>query len=604
MNAIDQQLATALHRFLCDEQAAGADDLHEIWSLPIATRLDEGDALQVDGQRGWSADGKQLTLIVRRNDSRFRNGDELHLGSGLHPASAPLVIYGDYHPAAAELTVTLPPYGADRAAIDEQLRQPGPWILDRAAVDTTAILLRALGKIYSDTHEPRAAAARDLLAGRFDLRRDSTQQTSAATALERLAARGTVLNAAQRDAFAAAWANRPCHLVQGPPGTGKTWLLAKLVAALAWRGESILVSAATHAAVDNAMQAIADLSTQMGAPLRLVRVRSRQAGIGGAGSIQTVSSVRQLPQARRGLVVGATVLSTLALADQPPFSRVVFDEAAQIPLSHALAPLLAAGSWTLFGDDQQLGPVTVADHRDNPAATSLFAHLRALVPPTLLTETHRLNDEICRFPSNAFYDGRLQPTPCAASRRLSLAVPIESDPEGLFAAQPAALLLRVDHEGCQSFAPAEARAASSLAATLLTLGQLPATQLAIISPFRRQNREIATRLRGLLPLGAELPTIDTVERVQGQERDVVIVSLTCSDPDALRRDSGFFFSAPRLNVSLTRARRKLIVIASRHLLTAFPATVLGLQQIERFHRLFQALPQRDGKRFFTDVNCH
>ena len=85
--------------------------------------------------------------------------------------------------------------------------------------------------------------------------------------------------------------------------------------------------------------------------------------------------------------------------------------------------------------------------------------------------------------------------------------------------------------------------------------------------------------------------IDTVERIQGQERELVVVSLVASDPDHLAGEAAaFFYSGNRLNVTITRARTKLIVVASPLAFTAFPKTSAGLADVERFRRLRRELP--------------
>lgn len=123
-------------------------------------------------------------------------------------------------------------------------------------------------------------------------------------------------------------------------------------------------------------------------------------------------------------------------------------------------------------------------------------------------------------------------------------------------------------------------------------------QTAVVSPYRAQLRLIRTLLRRGLDTArwrGPLPVIDTVERIQGQERDLVIVSLAGSDPEYLAGDAAaFFYAAPRLNVTLTRARTKLIVVGSPRAFEAFPRTLEGLADVERFRRLRRDLPVIDA----------
>jgi superfamily I DNA and/or RNA helicase len=82
-----------------------------------------------------------------------------------------------------------------------------------------------------------------------------------------------------------------------------------------------------------------------------------------------------------------------------------------------------------------------------------------------------------------------------------------------------------------------------------------------------------------------------VECIQGQERELVVVSLVASDPDHLAGDAAaFFYSGNRLNVTITRARTKLIIVASPLVFTAFPKTLAGLADVERFRLLRRELP--------------
>ena len=272
---------------------------------------------------------------------------------------------------------------------------------------------------------------------------------------------------------------------------------------------------------------------------------------------------------------------------------MVFDEAAQIPLPHALCALLSAPRWLLVGDDRQLGPVIVSD-QDDEAGRSIFAHLREAIPPTVLERTYRLNAALCAFPSQAFYDGRLTPAPPVAQRRFAPAGRSEGFLRRVIDEPDGPLLVTIAHEACRTWCGPERDAAVEIATELLARRGVRADELAIVSPFRQQNQQIARSLARALGPGAALPLVDTVERIQGQEREVVIVSLTCSDPDALRRDTRFFFSPNRLNVALTRARSRLVVLGSPHLLDTIPHDHAGLERVDLFWRLFERLPRLDA----------
>jgi DNA replication ATP-dependent helicase Dna2 len=109
---------------------------------------------------------------------------------------------------------------------------------------------------------------------------------------------------------------------------------------------------------------------------------------------------------------------------------------------------------------------------------------------------------------------------------------------------------------------------------LLTLleGGLPPWEVGVVVPYRAQGREIRALLRAALP-DAETRqhiVVDTVERMQGQEREAVVVSLTTSNPTFAAHLAEFFFQPERFNVAVTRPRSKLVVVGSRHVLNAQP----------------------------------
>ena len=274
------------------------------------------------------------------------------------------------------------------------------------------------------------------------------------------------------------------------------------------------------------------------------------------------------------------------------FDAVVVDEAAQVPLSFASCALLAAPRHILVGDHRQLGPIVQGQHADSLGARSLFEHLAAAYPPMLLQTTYRMNAGLNEFPSRVFYDGRLSPDAHVAVARFRH-VPGGAYDELFDPARPAVIAL-VAHEGFRTRCPAEAQVVAGIVLDRILRQRGAPDDIAVVSPFRAQLRLIRTLVRrglGAAGYAGSLPVIDTVERIQGQERDLVIVSLVTSDPDHLAGEAGaFFFSGSRLNVTITRARTKLILVASPLAFAAFPKTLSGLADVERFRRLRRELP--------------
>ncbi len=223
----------------------------------------------------------------------------------------------------------------------------------------------------------------------------------------------------------------------------------------------------------------------------------------------------------------------------------------------------------------------------------------------LLDRTYRMNAELCAFPSRTWYAGALQSDPGNAGSRLKLDFsagsthPFEAeahtgdlihrilDPE-----KPVVLVLG-DHRGQHQQSHMEVEIMTRLAHRLMTGYGVSPDRLALISPHRAQNNAMTCRLVELLgDKGNSLPVIDTVERLQGAERDVVLFSITTSDPDHVT--SEFLNNPNRFNVAITRARHKLIVVGSKTFFLAVPRNEEALTANTCFKQFLQYCLDRES----------
>jgi DNA replication ATP-dependent helicase Dna2 len=406
-----------------------------------------------------------------------------------------------------------------------------------------------------------------------------------ARALAALAATG--LDAAQQRAGAAAIATESLALVPGPPGTGKTRLLAAVVRILGRAGCRIALTAYTHRAVDHALHAIRNADPDL--PLFKVGNPGPHDDELRALGVALNARGNGIPQA--GALVAGTCFAIAKLAPTERFHLTVFDEAGQLPIAHAIAGMLLARRWLWFGDHAQLPPVIAAEHADREITESAFERLHRLYGSELLDTSYRMNDGVCDVVSRAFYGGRVHAAPAAAARRLPFraggALDAVLDPE-----RPV-VLARIDHAQPGPRSLEEAALVADLCDELVGRHGVAPTEIAVVAPFRAQVRQIRAALQRRGSFDASGLVVDTVERIQGQEREVVLVSLATGDPDALDRRAAFFFSTHRLNVALSRARTKAVLIASGGVFDALPRDVDDLRAASVWKRLRDELPQVD-----------
>ena len=383
------------------------------------------------------------------------------------------------------------------------------------------------------------------------------------------------LNDTQCEALANAYASDLAYLIQGPPGTGKTYVLAHLARLLVEDGYRVLVTALTHRAINNALDKIWALDSAL--PVCKIGQQGAARDLLPPNYLNFAES--DFTYAEHGYIVGATPFATRSqrLANVE-FDVVIFDEASQITLPLAIMGMLAGERYVFIGDDRQLPPV-VSSGATEIGRTSIFGYLNGRGYETILEITYRLNDRLNEWPSRTFYESRLKPAPEAASRRLDL----RGDPgKWGFALSPEqpAVFLDLGHRNASTRCRPEAEVVVELIQSLLHARVHP-TQIGVVAPFRAQGRAIRKLLRKVMPSEEVLKelVVDTVERMQGQEREVVIISMTTSNLAFVERLAHFYFQPERLNVSITRARTKLILVGSSRVLKAQPQDSAGQEWV-------------------------
>ena len=331
------------------------------------------------------------------------------------------------------------------------------------------------------------------------------------------------------------------HLIWGPPGTGKTKVIPEIVERVSG---SVLLGAFTNTAVDKMLIALLahDPSAKF---LRVGRSSDSPELVrhiaGDAAEFFTEDLARKygtVAAVKRALKETRIVAATAHRASALPFLRMrafemaIVDEAGQLTEPLTLGLILRARRFVLIGDDRQLPPVV----RTQGLAHSMFERLkRETGNVTLLDTQYRMHPQIMEVSNRLFYEGRLKSGVSERDRTPPDGMPVVFIP------------VESSRDGRSNLD--EARVVADLVRSFTRENGIRPETIGVVSPFRAQ---VVLLRQMLADTGV---TIDTVERFQGGEREVMILSLVRS------RGTGFVFDDRRLNVAITRARRKLVLVA-------------------------------------------
>lgn len=423
------------------------------------------------------------------------------------------------------------------------------------------------------------------------------------------------LNAAQQQAVDKIIAANELAIVHGPPGTGKTTTLVQAIKALVKKDKQrILVVAPSNTAVDLLSEKLADEGLnvlRVGNPARVserlmsLTLDSKMAAHSATKEIKRMkkqasdfknmahkykrSFGRAEREQRKALFdeaykimkeVGNTeqyiiddlttnaqvITATLVGANhytvrKLTYHTVVIDEAGQALEPACWIPILKAQKVILAGDHCQLPPtIKSAEAEKAGLGTTLLEKCVALHPETvvLLEEQYRMHEMIMGYSSRVFYNNRLKAHGSVAGHLLFPA----DEPLLFIDTAGAAYDEKVENKNISN--PEEAaflfRHLVLLAGRLgeqYTTGNFPS--VAIIAPYKQQVYELKEQMLHVAPLQqyAGSISVNTIDSFQGQERDIVYISMTRSNAGGV---IGFLSDIRRMNVAMTRARKKLVVI--------------------------------------------
>jgi ATP-dependent RNA/DNA helicase IGHMBP2 len=428
------------------------------------------------------------------------------------------------------------------------------------------------------------------------------------------------LNESQQQAVRFALSAEDVALIHGPPGTGKTTAVVELIRQAVRRGDKVLACAPSNVAVDNMLErllALGERAVRLGHPARVLPtlrehtldylvdehhdVHLARKLVKDAWSLFRKASrytrAKPEPGARRDLRSEARALladarrleaqaveQILDSADilcatttgldsevlgQRQFDLAVVDEACQSVEPGCWLPILRAERIVLAGDHCQLPPTIISREAEAEGlGISMFERLMDLHGGRLarrLTIQYRMHESIMRFSSGEFYEGELVADALVREHTLCdlpdvEANPLTEAPLEFIDTAGAGYDEEAGPDGESRFNREEAALAAKKVTALVEAGVSP-SEIAVISPYSAQVRLLREKLD--YP-GLE---VDTVDGFQGREKEAVVISLVRSNPEG---EIGFLADVRRMNVAMTRARRKLLMIGDSATLARHP----------------------------------
>lgn len=556
--SLSEELIEKMENFVRVEAQAQQVFFQRLWETPLAERVGEGRCLDELEFESEESGGRLKFKCHRPNTSEFREGDLVRLSAGEPMLS---VFDADIYRVEEE-AVWLSPDVSWKKHLPQLAS--GRWVLDRSYLDLSAQMLGAISQLGKTTR------GREIILPLLTAEKNPTLDLNTASQVESALDEE---NDAQVEAIASGVATNLCQLIQGPPGTGKTYVLAAITRECVQRGESILICGPTHRSIHNALNAIVKYAPEITDIVKIGRPVYDPELL-----VEQYPAFRDSPlDGRDGpYVVGATAYTARSSRLLAEFDTIIFDEASQITLPLAVMGMLSGDRYIFLGDNKQLPPVVQSARPLEAADASIFHQLQGRGYTIMLNETYRLNAELTKWPSDNFYNGILKAVPDNAQRRLALPNPL-ADFHEVLDPEHSLVFLEMDHRNAYRQSDDEATTVVAILEHLHRAG-LDLKNVAVVVPFRRQARRIRYFLSRRETLAAHTwkdCVIDTVERMQGQEREVILVSMTASVPEYLVQMVEFLLLPQRLNVAVTRGRSKVILLASQeiqNLHTGDPAT--------------------------------
>nr|WP_255360579.1 AAA domain-containing protein [Methylobacter sp. BBA5.1] len=375
--------------------------------------------------------------------------------------------------------------------------------------------------------------------------------------------------------------------IQGPPGAGKTFTAKHIITSLVKAGKRVGVMSNSHAAILNLLDTLHE-------PTEHARI----AKVGGFGSKQdafkekyseedfpnyvyrtSMNFTKRDPYHSFAVVGGTAYAFASSTAFEAPLDYLFVDEASQVALANLIAVAGCARNIVLMGDQMQLEQPIQGSHPGNSGLSALDYMLggHGVIPDDMgifLERTYRMHPAVCHPLSEVVYEGKLKAA--KHNDRQLVSVPDSK----LIKQSHGVMVINVEHDGNRQSSEEEVDVIQRIIDDLKT-GRCTAKNgearsianqdILVVAPYNMQVNLLKDRLGDQIAIG-------TIDKFQGQEAPVVIISMAVSDVEESSRGLDFLFDINRLNVAVSRAQALAIIVANPGLERC---RVSSLEQMEK-----------------------
>jgi len=360
--------------------------------------------------------------------------------------------------------------------------------------------------------------------------------------------------------------NNSYFCIQGPPGTGKTYSGARVINALVLQGKKIGIASNSHKAVNNMLEAVIDDMNERDIDEMVGKVHNKNDDLLYENErLILKKSPKDMPLDEVS-VVGGTAWTFTNDCFINQLDYLFIDEAGQVPLANMIGMSASCKNIILIGDQMQLANPSQGMHPEDSGVSCLEYLLRGspTIAPNkgvLLPDTYRMHSKICDFISDRVYESKI--------------TSIESNDVRIIKHNSSSILkkgfgieyLPVTHSGNEQASPEEVAKIKEILKSLLSSDKIDRDgkqssitkkDVLIVTPYNHQVRLLTDALGPSFNIG-------TVDKFQGREASIVIISMASSNAVNAPRGLSFLFDPNRLNVAISRAQSLAIIVASPEL---------------------------------------